>query len=344
MKNEAVRILIALIIVTVVYLTAEGLATGAHALQGGSLADDALPVPVDVGIFVIDVSEVDDASQTFRVDFHLSARWHDEQLADPDSNRIRRLALADVWHPQLGIRNRRNVELLFPMEVEVDRDGNAHYRQRISGELSARLDLRDFPFDRQVLPIEVVSLRYGPEEVSLEVDAGRTGSLDRFTLPGWDVELGEARSSDVQLAAQGRALSQIELPIHVNRQVAYYRWTMLAPLVLLVLMAWSVFWIDPSLLPSQLAVSTTSVFALIAFRLSMRDLLPPVPYMTRSERLPAGLHAPRFLGLRSGRAHGTTGQGRAGESRPHAGRMEPMDLPGCFRPSVLADGVVRPQG
>jgi len=76
---------------------------------------------------------------------------------------------------------------------------------------------------------------------------------------------------------------QIELPIHVNRRVAYYRWTMLAPLVLLVLMAWSVFWIDPSLLPSQLAVSTASVFALIAFRLSMKDLLPPVHYMTRGD-------------------------------------------------------------
>jgi hypothetical protein len=58
---------------------------------------------------------------------------------------------------------------------------------------------------------------------------------------------------------------------------------MLAPLVLLVLMAWSVFWIDPSLLPSQLAVSTASVFALITFRLSMRDLLPPVHYMTRGD-------------------------------------------------------------
>ncbi|TDI48755.1 MAG: hypothetical protein E2P02_00115 [Acidobacteria bacterium] len=126
MKNEPGHILIAFIIVTVVHLAAEGLATGAHALQGGSLEDDALPVPVNVGIFVIDVSEVDDAAQTFRVDFHLSARGHDEQLADPDSNRIRRLALSDVWHPQRDIRNRRSVELLFPMEVEVDRDGNAH--------------------------------------------------------------------------------------------------------------------------------------------------------------------------------------------------------------------------
>ncbi|TDI46197.1 MAG: hypothetical protein E2P02_05630 [Acidobacteria bacterium] len=47
--------------------------------------------------------------------------------------------------------------------------------------------------------------------------------------------------------------------------------------------AWSVFWIDPSLLPSQLAVSTAAVFALIAFRLSIGDLLPPVPYMTRGD-------------------------------------------------------------
>ena len=297
MKNEPVHILIAFISVTVIYLAAEGLATGAHALQGESLGDDALPIPVDVGIFVIDVSEVDDAAQTFRVDFHLSARWHDEQLADPDSTRIRRLALSDVWHPQLGIRNRRNVELLFPMEVEVDRDGNAHYRQRISGELSARLDLRDFPFDRQVLPIEVASLRYGPEEVSLEVDTERTGSLDRFTLPGWDVELGEARSSDVQLAAQGRALSQIELPIHVNRRSAYYRWTMLAPLVLLVLMAWSVFWIDPSNFGPQIGTSTASMLTLIAYRFALGDLVPKISYFTRMDSFITGSTVLVFLSL-----------------------------------------------
>lgn len=246
------------------------------------------PIDVEVGIFVIDISELHDATQTFRADFHLSARWHDAQLADPDADEIRRFPLTNVWHPQLDVRNRRDVEFLFPREVEVDRLGNVHYRQRISGHLSARLDLREFPFDRQVLSIEIVSVRYGPEEVSLEVDVERTGTFGRFTLPGWDVELGDARSIEVQGAATGTKLSQIELPIQVDRRVAYYRWSMLAPLVLLVLMAWSVFWIDPALLPSQLAVSTASVFALIAFRLSTRNLLPPVHYMTRGDTFVLG--------------------------------------------------------
>ena len=99
-------------------------------------ATAADPVSVEVGIFVIDISKLNDVSQTFRTDFHLSARWHDAQLAEPDTDEIRRLELSDIWHPQLDVRNRRNVEFLFPMEVEVDRLGNVHYRQRISGNLS----------------------------------------------------------------------------------------------------------------------------------------------------------------------------------------------------------------
>ena len=120
----------ALISTMVVCLTAHEPATAAD------------PVSVEVGIFVLDISELRDASQTFRTDFHLSARWNDAQLADPDADEIRRLPLTDVCHLQLDVGNRRDVEFLFPTEVEVDRLGNVYYRQRISGHLSPRLDLR----------------------------------------------------------------------------------------------------------------------------------------------------------------------------------------------------------
>jgi gamma-aminobutyric acid receptor subunit beta len=45
-------------------------------------------------------------------------------------------------------------------------------------------------------------------------------------------------------------------------------------------MAWCVFWIDPQYLPTQVGLSTASVFSLIAFRFSLRALLPKVDYMT----------------------------------------------------------------
>ena len=55
---------------------------------------------------------------------------------------------------------------------------------------------------------------------------------------------------------------------------------MFIPAVLIALMAWCVFWIDPSLLPSQIAISTASIFTLIAFRFSMNFSLPRVSYLT----------------------------------------------------------------
>ena len=67
---------------------------------------------------------------------------------------------------------------MLPTEATIDPHGNVSYRQRFGGALSARFDLRDFPFDHQTLPIIVVSLLYGPDQVSL----GAVFSLVAFRL------------------------------------------------------------------------------------------------------------------------------------------------------------------
>ena len=72
----------------------------------------------------------------------------------------------------------------------------------------------------------------------------------------------------------------ITFPLRARRERTYYLLTMFIPAVLIALMAWCVFWIDPSLLPSQIAISTASIFTLIAFRFSMNFSLPRVSYLT----------------------------------------------------------------
>jgi len=65
--------------------------------------------------------------------------------------------------------------------------------------------------------------------------------------------------------------------------VGYFLWTMAVPLALIMFMAWTVFWIDPNFLPSQVGVATASVFSLIAYRTALRLSLPKVSYMTRAD-------------------------------------------------------------
>lgn len=197
---------------SVLLATAILCATAASARGQSAIDVPDHTVEVLVSIVVIDVAEIDDAAQTFRVDLHLSMRWRDERLADPTEAGLRRRSLFDIWHPEIGFANQRDGALLLPTEVTIDPQGNVVYRQRFGGTLSARFDLRDFPFDHQTLPIIVVSLLYGPDRVSLVV--ANTGSgADSFTVPGWDVDLGEAESGEMLVPALGSSFSRIDLPL-----------------------------------------------------------------------------------------------------------------------------------
>jgi len=55
------------------------------------------------------------------------------------------------------------------------------------------------------------------------------------------------------------------------------------PLVFILAMSWTVFWLDPSLAGTQIGVATTSMLTLIAYRFTVGAFVPKVPYLTRMD-------------------------------------------------------------
>jgi len=227
---------------------------------------------------MVDITEIDDIRQSFTASLYLRVTYRDPRLADPTAPGERTFAMDRIWWPDLGLVNRRNLQIIFPNHLSVDPQGNVVYRQRVYGDFSARLDLRRFPFDRQRLPIEVVSYSMGPDLVQLVADRKYTGRLQRVSLAGWSILTGGVDSEGG--SADSLGLAQLVFHLPVARKVSFYRWSILVPLCFIVLMAWCVFWIDPQFLPTQVGLSTASVFSLIAFRFSLRAMLPEVDYMT----------------------------------------------------------------
>ena len=72
---------------------------------------------------------------------------------------------------------------------------------------------------------------------------------------------------------------------------------MIVPLLLIVFMSWSVFWINPQHFGAQLGVSTTSMLTLIAFRFTLRTILPPVAYLTSMDIFLTGSSILIFIAL-----------------------------------------------
>jgi hypothetical protein len=246
------------------------------------------PTEISVGIWIVDISNIDSAQQNFTAEIALLLRWRDPRLAHIGSGVVR-YPLEQVWHPRVGIANETaSVIRKFPDSVEVEPDGTLIYRQLYAGAFTQPLRLQSFPFDRQTFRIQLVAVRYRPDEVKFVPDqawiqsglkqaAGMTPSI---TLPDWTVEKSETKPF-VYALAPGLESSGYAFEFAASRNVRHYILKVILPLVLIVMMSWSVFWTDPTNSSTQFSVAVTSMLTLIAYRFAIDSELPRLPYMTR---------------------------------------------------------------
>lgn len=251
---------------------------------------EGTPTAVTVAVFFVDVKAIANAEQSFTADFYLLAEWRDPRLAAGALGASLagcRLKLDEVWHPGLAVVNQRFLRKSYPEAVVVDEAGAVRYQQRLFGQLSSPLDLRDFPFDRQRLPIDLVAVGHSPQQVAFSVGE-RTGRRESFSVAGWSLELAEPRVEAEYVRAVDRRLAAVRFTLDAERHFEYYLWKMLVPLSLIIFMAWTVFWIEPKNVGPQIGISTATVFTLIAFQFSLGRLLPPVSYLTRADKFLLG--------------------------------------------------------
>jgi hypothetical protein len=179
----------------------------------------------------------------------------------------------------------------------VDGLGNVVYRQRFSGELAVDLDLQDFPFDSQQLPITIISYQYSPDEVRFSTNAIFAVNDEGFSIEGWTFKLLETKFGEFSVPAVGVIRPQMTFILEAQRNAQYYLLTMFLPMSLIVFMSWTAFWIQPNVVPPRIAISTASIFSLIAFGFSIRLSLPRVSYVTRADLFVIGCTLLVFLAL-----------------------------------------------
>jgi len=161
------------------------------------------------------------------------------------------------------------------------------YRQRYAGAFTQPLRLRSFPFDRQTFRLQFVAVRYRINEVQFVPDqdwidnglkqAG--GIATSITLPDWTIESWNTKSLSYALAP-GFEYSGYAFEFTASRNAQHYVWKVILPLVLIVIMSWAVFWIDPVTSNSQISIAVTSMLTLIAYRFAIDNQLPRLPYTT----------------------------------------------------------------
>lgn len=244
------------------------------------------PDVIKVRLGVLDIAEIIDREQVFMADLFVEVEWQDPRLAvaSDAGAELRTFPLDKIWNPRLTVINNRGLDFLLPEVATVDRQGNVISRQRLAGPLAVDLDLRDFPFDTQRLPIELVSYQYSASEVVFSADSELVAKLDTLSGDAWTYETLEPESYVYRIKDEGRGGSALTLALNAKREASYYIFTLALPMTLILFLAWMAHWLPVDVVPARMGTASATVFSLIAFGVSFRLTLPKIAYLTDADR------------------------------------------------------------
>lgn len=254
---------------------------------------DSEPDQVFFLFYVIDIDEINAQNQSFSVNMYLRLRWKDERLVH-SYPAARTMPLDEVWNPTLLLANQKGlVRTSLPEVVRVESEGMVTYRQRYVGTISQPLHLYKFPRDTHEFAVQFVSAEYGSDELLFLPDTiigSDDGSeqiiggamAETLSLPDWKILSFEAKEQSLEISNDLHAPGFV-FTFTAKRHFSYYLWQMILPQVLIVMMSWAAFWIDPSMTGTQISLATTPMLTLIAHRFLLASQLPRLPYMTRMD-------------------------------------------------------------
>jgi hypothetical protein len=233
---------------------------------------------VELRLVLLDVEEVNNVKQSFTANIAMAARWHDQSLAHEGPDSISK-PLIEVWHPTFQILNQQRVVETFPKMVEIYPDGRVVFRQRYWGSFSQVLELSSFPFDSQVLKLKVANIGFGMRSIKL-VPSTSSGISENLLMPDWDVTGWDFVPVSLSMEDEFAPVQGLVFSLNIKRDRSFFKYKVILPLVLIVMMSWMVFWIDPSLVASQISVSVTAMLTMIAYRFALAGLIPRLAFLT----------------------------------------------------------------
>jgi hypothetical protein len=252
------------------------------------------PTEVLAGIRMVDLTGIDDVSQTLTGDFAVFQSWTDPRLAGLQGCEV---PLSAIWTPSLVFVNSGRLFKVLKEEADIGPGGTVVYVQRYYGTMATYHNLRRFPFDDQTFVVTIVSLEDGEDEVVLSVNERATGRRDRLNISDWTVTGVEAEIRRQHIEATGKDASAYDFRISAHRQRQFYIWKIIVPLCLIVFMSWTVLWVNPAQFGPQIGLSATSMLTLIAFQFATTSMVPKLGYFTTLDEFTTGATIIVFLAL-----------------------------------------------
>lgn len=250
------------------------------------------PVVVQAGFQLLDLNEIEDQAETFEFSGILTLRWKDTRQAfDPAVEGVaEKMYLGDYqfnelspsWYPEVILLNVAGLFEKTGVVLRIQPDGTCQLTQSVNAVAKTRLNLRRYPFDRQVLEASFTALGFDNTEVVMEALPLGERDPSSIRIPQWSLKsiTSIVRDSPATYLDNTAQASTLVLQMEVRRYAMFIMRLVVMPLFLVVILSWSVFWMDRASLGDRMSVSFVGLLTVVAYQIVLGDILPHISYVT----------------------------------------------------------------
>jgi hypothetical protein len=250
----------------------------------------AEPTPVAIGMHVVQMRSVDARAESFYADLYLWLRF-------PLGNEERAKEIIEKLEPVNGKFDSR--DLVDDKVVGQER----YVCYRVTGTFFFIPDLKNYPFDTQLLPItvensslEMEDMVFVDDKISYEKSGtpevrwglSPTLSIPDYTLKHVERALSESKYptnfGDPSKKQEGTHYSRFSLKVSFVREYWSYAFKILIPLLIILAMAYLVFFLPPAQLDTAASVAMTALLSTMAYNVAVSQQMPEIGYLVLSDK------------------------------------------------------------
>ncbi|XP_041357665.1 glycine receptor subunit alpha-2-like [Gigantopelta aegis] len=280
--------------------------------------DQDLPTFVECAIYVDSFDSISEASMDYTVSLLLHMVWNQpglKYLYDVPYFEVDPKNMEKIWIPDLYFPNEKKAafhNVMMPNKMmRIYPDGSLSYYARLSLTFSCPMNLRFYPFDKQVCALQMESFGFDSEKVVLEwantstpVDINEQIVLPQFQVTNKDSREcdhsrprigepdGDTSSSSYALPGTFRGSfvgqtalfsdsgnhSCLQATFHLERNIQYYIVQMYIPSILIVVVSWISFWLTVTSVAGRISLGVLTVLTMTTQSSGVNASLPRVSY------------------------------------------------------------------
>ncbi len=254
--------------------------------------EEVRPIVVRASFKFHDINEINDETETFDFSGVLKLKWRDPRQAfDPAAEGVNERVfqgsyqfneLATGWYPQVVLVNESGLYQKSGTVLRIQPDGTSTLIETLNATAKAEYNMQRYPLDRQHLEAVFEVLGFDRDEVLLQVDPDTASFLaSEVQIPQWTITGASASVRDRSESYAGRGVSSaFTVSVEVQRKSYYMIRLVVLPLILIVLLSFSVFWMDKSSIGDRLSVSFIGILTAVAYQNMITDQMPHISYVT----------------------------------------------------------------